>query len=84
MRTDDSEATNRRHRDLQAIIDRGGCLDHLSTIAGCIVSHDLSLDMHINTLRSRLVALPYIADIEPDIFQMVVQFLRQREQRRMA
>lgn len=71
-----------RHKDLQAIIDKGGCLDNLSTIAGCIISHNLSLDMDDDTLRARLIALPYIADIEPHIFQIAVQFLRRREKSR--
>lgn len=68
-----------RHKNIAAILDRGGCLDDLSTVAGCIISHGLSLDMDDDTLRARLIALPYIADIEPNIFRMVVQFLRKRK-----
>lgn len=68
-----------RNNALQKIVERGGSLDDLATVSGCIISHDLSLDMDIDTLRARLAPLPYIAAIDEHVFSMIVRFLRQRE-----
>lgn len=67
-----------RHKDLQAIIDKGGCLDDIATVSGCIVSHNLSLDMDDETIRERLKPLAYIAEIDTEVFRMILAFLRDR------
>lgn len=69
----------KRHKDIAEILEHGGCLDDIATVAGCIASHGLSLNMPIETLRARLLALPYIADMDAHIFCMVILFLRSRE-----